>query len=231
MTSLLHDAIPPGLSDEQLRELLRDLDAAAASLAGASEVSADVRCFVRELPGRLQAESPTRALRGDPYLAEHVFAGAARAAAGLLEDEPVTARRTARLALEQVRQALRDLLEGQQVDEDVPAREVALWLERVLSLPQSQLAALIGTSPRTWQRWITTSAEPEPYLALRLRRIARLTAQLRHSLTGPGVARWFTRPHPLIKDGAGCPADLLDEPEGYWHVQRLAAGLRSTQAS
>jgi hypothetical protein len=54
---------------------------------------------------------------------------------------------------------------------------------------------------------------------------------LRHVLTGPGVARWFTTRHPLIKDGGGAPAELLSDPESYQRLLALAAGLRSTQAS
>lgn len=230
MVSLEYDVTTPMLDEAGVVELLADLTEASSSLAAAEHVPLAVRAFVRALPARLHADSPAAALWGDPYLAEHAFAGAARAAAGLLDEDPAKARRSARVALEQVRQALRDVLEARPVDEDVPGGVVAGWLERVLGLPQQQVASLVGTSVRTWQRWLS-GAEPDPYLLSRLRRIARLTHHLQHSLTGPGVARWFTRPHPLIKDGAGTPLDLLDDPEGYRLLLALAAGLRSTQAS
>lgn len=231
MTSLQYDAVTPAMDEAAITQLLAELADASSVLAASERVPASVRSFVRALPLRLHADSPGAALWGDPYLAEHAFAGAARAAAGLLEDDPALARRSARVALEQVRQALRDVLEARPVDEDVPAGVVAGWLERVLGLPQHQVATLVGTSARTWQRWLSGAAEPDPYLASRLRRIARLTQHLQHSLTGPGVGRWFSRAHPLIKEGAGTPLDLLDDPEGYRLLLSLAAGLRSTQAS
>lgn len=230
MTSLLYDNTPPLMDESSVSALLVELTEAASALARAATVSPEIREFVRALPQRLNAEAPTNTLAGDPYLAESAFAGAARAAAALLDPDPHAARKTARLALEQIREALRDVLEVRPVDEDVPPASVAAWLEGTLKVPQQQVAELVGTSARTWQRWLT-GAQPDPQLLIRLRRIARLAMHLRHALTGPGVARWFVRPHPLIKDGAGCPADLLDDPDGYRRLLALTAGLRSMQAS
>lgn len=230
MASLRYDETSPWLDEHSISTLLTELTEASSALARAATVPLEVRELVRALPQRLHADAPSNALAGDPYLAKNAFAGAARAAAALLAPDLRAARKEARLALEQVRQALRDILESRPVDEDVPPEQVAAWLEDTLRLSQHQLADLVGTSARTWQRW-RNGTQPDPDLLTRLRRIARLTMHLRHALTGPGVARWFTRPHPLIEDGRGCPADLLDEPDGYRHLLVLAAGLRSTQAS
>ena len=231
MVSLLPDEAPPLLDDGDLGKLMQQLEGAAAELATSREVPAAVRAFIRKLPTELHAESPVRALQGDPYLAEHAFAGSARAAVALLEDDQQEARRQARLALEQVRQALRDALAQRAVADDVEPRALVHWLDRVLGLPQPQLARLVGTSPRTWQRWLAEVSEPDQVQSWRLRQVAQLVVHLRHSLTGPGVARWFYRHHPLIKEGAGRPIDLLDDPEGLLLLKRLAAGLRSTQAT
>lgn len=230
MMSLLYDDTAPLVDERAVTSLLKDLTEASSVLAQAEDVSPEIRELVRSLPRRLRADAPSNALAGDPYLAESAFAGAARAAAALLEPDARSARRTARLALEQVRSALRDIVEAGPVDEDVPPALVAAWLEDTLGVSQQQVAELVGTSARTWQRWLT-GTQPNPDLLARLRRTARLTMHLRHALTGPGVARWFTRPHPLIKDSAGCPADLLDDPDGYRRLLVLAAALRSTQAS
>ncbi len=230
MESLAYDKATPLVDETAVQALLAELTEAVATLARAATVPPSVRELVRALPRRLHADAPANALAGDPYLAELVFAGAARAAVALLDPDERGGRRAARLALEQVRQALRDIAEARPVDEDVAPARVAAWLEATLAVPQAQVAGLVGTSTRTWQRWLTGTT-PDPDLLTRLRRIARLTMHLRHALTGPGVARWFSRPHPLIKEGAGCPADLLDEPEGYRRLLELAAGLRSTQAS
>ena len=230
MTSLLYDKTAPLLDEKQLGELLAEITGASTLLAQSAQVPPEIRELVRSLPRRLHADAPTNAFAGDPYLAENAFAGAARAAAALLDPDPRAARRAARLALEQVRQALRDIVEARPVDEDVPPAQVATWLEDTLGVPQAQLATLVGTSARTWQRWLT-GVQPDPDALVRVRRVARLAMHLRHALTGPGVARWFTRPHPLIKDGVGRPVDLLDDPDGFQRLLVLAAGLRSTQAT
>lgn len=230
MTSSTYDTTAPRASDAELAALLFDVTAASEELARSAVVPEGVRELIRTLPDRLHADAPSRALFGDPYLAEHAYAGAARAAVALLDADPRAARRSVRLAVEQLRQALRDVLEAGPVDEDVPAKEVAPWLEATLGLPQQQIAGLMGVSVRTWQRWLT-DGQPEGAQLARLRRVARLVLHLRHTLTGPGVARWFLRPHPLLKDGAGTPADLLDDSEGYRVLVELAAGLRSSAAT
>ena len=230
MASLAYDRTPPLIDEDALAGLLADLSRASRALAQSPSVPADVRDLVRTLPQRLHADAPMNALAGDPYLAENAFAGAARAAAALLGSDERKIRSETRLALEQVRQALRDIKEARPVDEDADPAQVVAWLEETLGLPQQQLAELVGTSARTWQRWLAGS-RPDPGQLVRLRRIARLAMHLRHALTGPGVARWFVRPHPLLKAGAGRPIDLLDDPEGYQRLLVLASGLRSTQAS
>lgn len=230
MTSLAYDASLPLVDEEALAALFSDVSAASDALSRSAEVPQQVAELVRSLPARLRADAPANALAGDPYLSESAYAGAARAAAALLGGSDREARREVRLALEQVRQALRDIAERRPLDEDVPAGRIAAWLEANLQLPQRELAALAGTSVRTWQRWVT-GAQPDAEQTIRLRRVARLTLHLRHALTGPGVGRWFTTRHPLIKAGGGAPAELLSDPEGYQQLLTLAAGLRSTQAS
>ncbi|MGZ4617129.1 MAG: helix-turn-helix domain-containing protein [Frankiaceae bacterium] len=230
MVSLLYDKAPPLVDEDALAALLADLSQASLELASSESVPGDVRALVRTLPERLHADAPMNALAGDPYQAENAFAGAARAAAALLGSDEREMRRDTRLALEQVRQALRDIMEARPVDEDAEPAQVAVWLEENLGLSQQQLAELVGSSTRTWQRWLA-GTQPDPEQLVRLRRIARLAMHLRHALTGPGVARWFVRPHPLLKGGAGRPIDLLDDPEGYQKLLVLASGLRSTQAS
>jgi hypothetical protein len=230
MTSLVYDAFTPLLDEKAIEALYSDVTASSELLARSADVPTQVTELVRSLPARLRADAPANALAGDPYLSENAYAGAARAAAALLGANDREARAEARLALEQVRQALRDILERRPLDEDVPAGEIASWLEANLQLPQRELADLVGTSARSWQRWIA-GAQPDAEQTIRLRRVARLTMNLRHALTGPGVARWFTTAHPLITSGGGSPADMLADPEGYQKLLALAAGLRSTQAS
>ena len=230
MTSLAYDTSPPLVDQPMLEALLADVAQASDAVARSEAIPPDVAELIRTLPVRLRADAPTNALIGDPYLAENAYAGAARAAVALLGTNDRLTRSEVRLALEQVRQALRDIVERRPLDEDVPPDQIAAWLENTLELPQKQLADLVGTSVRTWQRW-ATGTRPDAEQSIRLRRIARLTMHLRHTLTGPGAARWFTRQHPLIKGGGGTPAELLSDPVGYQQLLTLAAGLRSTQAS
>jgi hypothetical protein len=232
MTSLTHDRSTPLLDDQSLSGLLEELNLASSSLRGSTDVPEAVKRLVASLPKRMHADTPSRALTGDPYLAENAYAGAARAAAALLEASPDNeAIRELRLALEQVRQALRDLVEARPVDEDAPISEVAVWLEATFQLPQREVADLFDTSVRTWQRWLAGDARPNPDQSIRLRRTATLAMNLRHALTGPGAARWFTRQNPSIKNGGGSPIELLNDDDGYRRLLTLAAGMRSTQAS
>lgn len=232
MTSLTHDESTPLLDEQSLGGLLEELNSAASSLRGSADVPAEVKRLVASLPKRMHADTPLRALTGDPYLAENAYAGAARAAAALIEASPdEEARRELRLALEQIRQALRDLVEARPVDEDAPISEVAAWLESTFQLPQKEVAELFNTSVRTWQRWLAGDARPNPNQSIRLRRVAKLAMNLRHALTGPGAARWFTRQNPSIKNGGGSPIELLSDDDGYRRLVTLAAGMRSTQAS
>lgn len=230
MVSQLYDETPPALDDSSISALLRELTDASSQLAQAATVPLAVRELVRTLPARLHAKAPTRTFAGDPYLAGAAFAGAARAAGAQLDPDLRASRAETRLAVEQIRQALTAILEAGPLDEDVPPAQVAAWLEHVLGMSQQQLAELVGTSARTWQRW-RGGAKPDPELLTRLRRIARVALHLRHALTGPGVGRWFVRPHPLIEHGQGRPADLLDDPDGFRYLIELAAGLRSSLAS
>lgn len=219
------------LASGELSALLAELNSASTLLASARVIPAEVRELIKTLPERLRADAPFYALPGDPYLSEQAYAGTSRAVAALLDDDASRQRRQARLGLEQVRQAIRDIVEAREVDDDVPVVELTAWLESVLGGSTAKIAHLVGTSPTTWQRWASGRQQPDDVGALRLRRAARLVGHLRHTLTGPGVLNWFSRPHPAIKDGAGTPSDLLDDAEGYRLLISLAAGLRSTQAS
>src|SRR3954464_14816424 len=146
MTSLVYDAFAPLLDEKAIEALYSDVTASSDLLARSADVPTQVAELVRRLPVRLRADAPANALAGDPYLSENAYAGAARAAAALLGANDREARAEARLALEQVRQALRDILERRPLDEDPLAGEIASWLEANLQLPQRELADLVGTS-------------------------------------------------------------------------------------
>lgn len=230
MTTVVGDAGTPAVGAAELERLLAEVSDASARLAERPEVDGVTREFVRALPERLGARAARGSLPGDPFLVEQVYAGLAVSAVALLESDPGQVRRSLRLGLEQVRQALRDLVEARPSNEDAPAAEVVQWLEDTLGASQVRLASLVGAAPRTWQRWKAAEQVPDEVAALRLRRLAAVVAQLRHTLTAPGVLVWFERPHPALKAEQGTPGELLDDADGYRLVLDLAARLRTMTA-
>lgn len=135
------------------------------------------------------------------------------------------------MAIEHIRQTMRDMVEGRPVSEDRPAKLVARWLAATIEAPQTALADLVGTSARTWQRWVspTDSAAPVGEEARRIRVVARVTVHLRHVLTGPGVIAWFNIPRKEL--GGLAPSDLLKQAEAAVQLERLASRARSMTAT
>lgn len=195
------------------------------------EVPEDLHFFVGELADQLIDLPEDATLRVDPYFllaAQRALIGSLRA---LDSEDASWMRRELRINLEQLRQVYRDLAEGEAVYGDRPAKETARWLAEVLDVPQARLAALVGVSTRTFQRWLSESDQvrPEGDDARRLQTIAAAANHLRHALTGPGVVRWFEQRHSQL-DGRR-PLDLLDEPDGAARLATLAASTRSHSAA
>lgn len=167
----------------------------------------------------------------DPYLWIRIQSAALRAQhAAHVDDEPQQ-RRAVRIALEEIRFLFARLAERRPVAEDQPIKDVLRWLDAKLAVPQRRKADLLGVGERTYQRWIsaTESAGPDGPHELRARIVARITAQLRHVLTGPGVAEWFETPHQDL-DGAA-PIDLLFDASATEHLLELAVAPRSFSAA
>ena len=167
----------------------------------------------------------------NPWLWIRVQGAALRAQAGLREDDPQR-RRQLRLALEQMRFLFARIAEREPIGEDQPANEVARWLEATLpSVSQQRKADLLHVGLRTYQRWISGREASTPTGAdeRRLRVVARIVNQLRHSLTGPGVIEWFGYPRADL-DGAS-PADILDDPDRLELLLAAAAASRGNVAA
>jgi hypothetical protein len=167
----------------------------------------------------------------NPWLWIRVQSAALRAQACLREDDPER-RRQLRLALEQMRFLFARIAEREPIGEDQSANEVARWLETTLgSVSQQQKAQLLQVGVRTYQRWIsdrdatTPTAEDER----RLRVVARIVNQLRHSLTGPGALEWFGHPRADL-DGAS-PAEVLDDADRLEPLLAAAAASRGNVAA
>ena len=98
-------------------------------------------------------------------------------------------------------------------------------------MSQPRKAELLRVSPRTYQRWISErdSAQPSSDDERRLRVVARIVNQLRHSLTGPGVVDWFEYARADL-DGE-TPSAALDDPDKLEPLIVAAAASRGSIAA
>jgi hypothetical protein len=203
----------------------RELGEANRRLARETETPASIVGLVEDVADTIAAGHEHEFAVVNPWLWIRVQGAALRAQAALREDDP-RRRRQLRLALEQMRFLFARIAEREPIGEDRPANDVARWLETTLhSVSQQRKAELLHVGLRTYQRWVsdrettTPSGEDER----RLRVVARIVNQLRHSLTGPGVVEWFERSRADL-EGAS-PAETLDDPE--WLERLLAAAAAS----
>jgi hypothetical protein len=219
------------LNLDRPEEIGQRLSQAGTRLGREESVPESLRREILELAAAVWPIPDSRLAEMDPYFVVALQQGAISCLVGIETEDPTTKRRLVRLGLEQMRQAVRDLAEGLPVREDRPAKDIAQWLDETLDVPQATLAELVGANPRTFQRWVSLkdSAEPRGDEARKLRVVARIANNLRHSLSGPGVVGWFLRPNPHLKGAP--PADLLGEPEAGEELLRLAAAVRSSAAS
>ena len=167
----------------------------------------------------------------DPSLWIQIQAAALRAQRAATFDDDREQRRAVRISLEQLRFLFARLAERRPVAEDQPIKDVLAWLDDKLNVPQRRKADLLGVGERTYQRWISPSetAAPEAEQEHRVRVVARVTAQLRHVLTGAGVADWFETPLTGLDDRR--PLDVLGDPAATEEVLHLAVAPRSFSAA
>jgi hypothetical protein len=198
-------------------------------LAGARTTPAAVIGLVEDVSDAIAREDDHPLALVNPWVWIRVQGAALRAQAALRDDEPERRRRL-RLALEQLRFLFARLAERAPIGEDRPAGEVARWLEDALpSVAQPRKAALLGVGLRTYQRWISDTTTPAGRDERRLRVVARIVNQLRHSLTGPGVVEWFEAPRADLRGAS--PADVLDDPERLEPLLAAAAASRGHVAA
>lgn len=217
---------------------IRDPAAAAASLAEANAALAEhaatpeaVVRFVGELAEAIAADGEHDLAAVNPWVWIAIQSAALRAQAALGKDEPAR-RRELRVAIEQMRFLFARLAERRAIGEDRPAVEVARWLDRALpGIAQAQKAELVGVGVRTFQRWTAARGATTPggEDERRLRVVARIVNQLRHSLTGPGVVDWFAHPRSDL-DGSR-PLDVLADPTRLEALLAAAAASRGNVAA
>jgi hypothetical protein len=209
----------------------RELSEANRRLARETGTPASVIGVVEDVADAIAARDEPDLALVNPWLWMRVQGAALRAQAALREEDPQR-RRQLRLALEQMRFLFARIADREPIGEDQPANEVARWLEATLpSVPQQRKAALLGVGLRTYQRWISdqTSTAPTGDDERRLRVVARLVNQLRHSLTGPGVIDWFE--HPRADLTGDPPVAVLDETDRLEALLAAAAASRGNVAA
>jgi len=167
----------------------------------------------------------------NPWLWIKLQSAAIRAQSALRGEEPER-RRQLRLALEQMRFLFARIADRQPIGEDREPHEVAVWLDsKLASVSQPRKAELLHVSPRTYQRWISDRepVRPNGDDERRLRIVARIVNQLRHSLTGPGVVDWFDYPRADLEGVT--PSAVLDDPEKLELLIAAAAASRGNVAA
>jgi uncharacterized protein (DUF2384 family) len=204
-----------------LRDLLEEVNGATKLLQRSKTMPAEVIGLVDSFESALGAATPSR-LDANPYLTSMMWAAAFRAEKALRHDNAADQRRDVRIALEQFRHALRDIVENRPYDDGAPIRDVLTRTANTIAAPQKSIAELLGVSVRQLQRWLADDAvQPAADDAARIRMVGQVVNQLRHTFTGPGVIAWFYRRHPTLGER---PVDLLDDPLRYPEV--LSAALR-----
>lgn len=219
------------LDSESAAELEAQLREANLTLARRSDVPEAVEKLVTRIASDVMNMSPQEVTAVDPYLLLALHQGVLLARFALDVGSQTRKRTMLRIALEKMRQAARDVLEGIPTSEDRPTKEVARWLVGALDVPQADIADALSVNPRTFQRWISTTdpAEPRDEDALKIRVLARIAQNLRHSFSGPGVLAWLERPHPELKGGS--PKTLLSKRQSFEQLVHLAAAARSSAAT
>lgn len=211
-----------------LQEDLREVN---ERLARTPQVTSQIEKSIERLTSRIAELGPDLETHVDPYLLMSLQQGVIGALRALDLSSEKQKRSQLRIALERMRQSLRDMIEGLSVGEEQTSKDVVRWLVDTLDVPQAEIADLLNVNARKLQRWLSPHDPSKPHDedALRVRLVARITNHLRHGFSGPGVAAWLERPHPELKGSA--PKDLLNKRQTFEHLLTLAASARSSAAT
>lgn len=210
----------------ELGALLDRVNEATKRLQRSTTVPDDVLQLIDSFEPALGAATPLR-LEANPYLTTTMWAAAYSAEKALRHDNDEDRRRDVRIALEQFRHALRDIVANQPFKDDAPVREVLARTAGALAAPRrpwptcwgfrSPASALArsrrpGAGDRRRRAHPSSRANREPAAAF---------------IHGSGVVAWFYREHPVL---GRRPVDLLDDPLCYPRLLGAATGARAMTA-
>lgn len=197
-------------------------------LAEHATIPSPIAEFVRGLGEDILAGDIDEWLAIEPYHALLVHRAILEAQEPLAAPGDRDARDRLRLALERLALALSLVAEADPVGEHRSTKVVAQWLDEAVDVPQRELAELLGVDLRKFQRWISRAngMKPEGDDARRVRTVARIANQLRHTLSGPGVVSWFGWPRADL--GGKAPRDLLNDVSKTPDLMLAAGSMRST---
>ncbi len=204
-------------------QLLSDVSVLSRELES-SEVSDQIRLAVRRLASQIP-ETPEPLGEMDPYLRDALLTAVIHA----FRSEEAGDRAQLRIAIERIRQALRDVLDERPVWRGGP-KDAVLWL-RDLGLSTADMTQLFAVSDSTVRRWLAVSEESVPggEQGDRIMVVAKVVNHLRHAMTPRGIVNWLQRPHPALDDRT--PMDELKDADSYRRLVDLAAGARSFAAT
>ncbi len=116
-------------------------------------------------------------------------------------------------------------LTQQHLDDPVAALEFIFGLLATVNL--SEVAALLGTSPKTAAAWRSGSPVRQSARRRRIVLVAQLLGYLRDSLTPHGLVMWFEAPREQL--GGRSPLELLGDGEAA-DQERLLDLARGSRA-
>ncbi len=210
-----HDfwAVAPALFD-QANKIQEALERATVD-----EVADDVVALADALPKFADDYA-----EADPYLTRALHAGTIDALLAVREED----RAQLRVAVEHVRQALRDMLDEHPVWR-AGTKDAAVSWETLVSPPRLSPRCLVSAD--TVRRWTNpeNSQSPSGDHADKVVVVAKIVNHLRHAMTSRGAIQWLLRPHPALDDRR--PVDELKDAESYQRLIRLASNARSFVAT
>jgi hypothetical protein len=145
--------------------------------------------------------------------------------AAVLEAPEDQSRKQISLMLENLRDALYDLMEQSHVADDRSFTDIIHWLaETTDEVPRVELARVLSVDEKTLTRWLNEGRSPGVANNFRVRAIAKLVNELGHTMTTPGLMLWLSRPKASL--GGATPVEHIEGEDELSAVRELARRRR-----